>query len=233
MVSPSGRNPVAGPGGGPPEPESRNPYLPPEGRPFNGATRAQARWRFDTHIAAFDLEADRSDRPPGASADYYGRQIESAGDYAARSGGWLAVILAAAGALFTAWRAVPAGGQEERAGSGTGAFSGLVLALAPPLVLVVLAAGCAWVTHRAILRVASSDGELSALVVAMFIGLTICVLIGFQVVGGNLNPFTEDLSTTRVSGKASFVHVKVTGDADLTRLDCKTLIMRSTSSRAT
>jgi hypothetical protein len=64
-----------------------------------------------------------------------------------RAGGWGSIVLALLGAIYTALKASPSGGADEKK-SGTSLFDRIVFAIVPPLVLFVLAVFLAWVGHH-------------------------------------------------------------------------------------
>jgi hypothetical protein len=79
--------------------------------------------------------------------------------YVRRTGGWAALLLTLAGAVFTALKAAPTGGGDS-ATSSSGRATALVFAVTPPLVLLTLMLGLATGTHALLgtLRLPSSNG---------------------------------------------------------------------------
>ncbi|HEV8197493.1 MAG TPA: patatin-like phospholipase family protein, partial [Gemmatimonadales bacterium] len=96
----------------------------------------------------------------------------------AQTGGWLAVVWAGAGALFTGLKAAPTGGADNHPSTPSRA-SQLVFAVTPPLVLVVLLMLVATVTHAVLSRVMVFPAEIfPPLILAFFIGILICCIFG-------------------------------------------------------
>ncbi|HEX8475237.1 MAG TPA: patatin-like phospholipase family protein [Pyrinomonadaceae bacterium] len=69
------------------------------------------------------------------------------GSYVAKAGGWLAVIAALGGSIFTAIKTSPAGGSDPREASEPSLASRLIFKFTPPLIIVVLAVVASWVAN--------------------------------------------------------------------------------------
>ena len=66
----------------------------------------------------------------------------------AKAGGWFAVIASIAGAIYTAAKGSPTGGEDQQKTKKPGAFDRIVFALVPPLMLLALALFLSWIGHR-------------------------------------------------------------------------------------
>lgn len=87
------------------------------------------------------------------------------------------VVSTIAGTIFTALKLAPAGGAEAPGRAGVALPSRVVFALTPPLVLLVLGAAAAWLTHTALVRVlADPDLDLSVLTFEAMVGVGLCLI---------------------------------------------------------
>jgi len=90
--------------------------------------------------------------------------------------GWLAVIWAGLGALFTGVKAAPTGGGDQNH-QPPGRISQLIFAVTPVLVLIVLLTLAATLTHTILSRLyVFPAGTFNPLIAAFFIALGICCL---------------------------------------------------------
>jgi hypothetical protein len=72
---------------------------------------------------------------------------ESLANIVAKSGGWLALIMAVAGSIFTAIKTSPTGGQDAEKKAEPSATAKLIFAITPPLVLLVMGVLLAKFSH--------------------------------------------------------------------------------------
>jgi hypothetical protein len=104
-------------------------------------------------------------------------EVDSSGSIGQRiagAGGWLAVLWAAAGALFTGLKAAPTGGGDRQS-TPPSRKSQLVFAITPPLVLIVLLMVVATVTHGVLRRLIVYPLEaFPPLVAAFLVAILIC-----------------------------------------------------------
>lgn len=92
-------------------------------------------------------------------------------------GAALTVASTVAGMLFTALKLAPTGGAEKPGGAGVALPSRVVFALTPPLVLMVLSAAGAWLTHMALAGVlVEPDSDLSVLTFEAMVGIGLCLI---------------------------------------------------------
>jgi hypothetical protein len=71
----------------------------------------------------------------------------------AKKGGWAGVLMAIGGSIFTALKATPTGGGEQRAKGKPLLLYRSIFAVTPPLVLLVLAVLTAWVAHGLLVHI--------------------------------------------------------------------------------
>lgn len=69
------------------------------------------------------------------------------GSYVAKGGGWLAIIAAVAGSIFTAIKTSPAGGSDPREVSEPSLPSRLIFKFTPPLIIIVMAVTASWLAN--------------------------------------------------------------------------------------
>ncbi|HLM57812.1 MAG TPA: hypothetical protein VK422_17030, partial [Pyrinomonadaceae bacterium] len=116
---------------------------------------------------------------------YYSRE-----NLLARTGGGAAALLAVLGAIWTAVKASPVGGGDEKENAHPSLASRIIFAATPPLVLVVLALVIGWLAHYVFCFVirahdvtpvwwltAPLGRGIPALTVATFIGAGLCVIL--------------------------------------------------------
>jgi hypothetical protein len=99
---------------------------------------------------------------------------EGVGAYVAKAGGWGGLVLALAGALFTALRAAPTGGSDPSAAE-PGRLTSFAFTITPPLVIFVLLLALATGSHALLgaLPGPRSD-EVSGLHAALLLAMAIC-----------------------------------------------------------
>lgn len=96
----------------------------------------------------------------------------------AKAGGWLAVLWAAAGAIYTGIKASPSGGRETPP-ENPGKWSLLIITVTPILVLAVLLFVVGSGTHAVLSRLAVYDrGSVSPLVTAFMVAIGITAYFG-------------------------------------------------------
>jgi hypothetical protein len=94
------------------------------------------------------------------------------------AGGWGAVLASVLGLVFTLFKTAPAGGSDARAMGAPARATRIVFAVMPALVLVVLAAGLAWVAHAAIVHVMSDpDNRLGPLSAASYVAIIVALAL--------------------------------------------------------
>lgn len=112
---------------------------------------------------------------------YAGHEVGPDGDIGrrvARAGGWIAVIWAAAGALFTGLKAAPTGGADSHQRPPS-LISQTIFAVTPPMVLLVLLVLVASGTHSLLgALVVVPVGEFSPLIAAFFLAILLCEFFG-------------------------------------------------------
>lgn len=124
----------------------------------------QARWRdadfWRNHISAMQTKLLQSSVVVGAVLLFagFGHEVidfllydtgfhDWAGATVAKAGGWSAIVLAAAGSVYTALKAAPSGGDEAKK-SKPNVVDRIIFAIVPPLMLLVLGLWLAWIGHR-------------------------------------------------------------------------------------
>jgi hypothetical protein len=70
-----------------------------------------------------------------------------AGAKVVKAGGWGAIVLSVLGSVYTALKASPSGGDEAKK-TKPGVIDGIIFAIVPPLLLLVLGLWLAWIGHR-------------------------------------------------------------------------------------
>jgi hypothetical protein len=84
---------------------------------------------------------------------------------------------AVAGSIFTAFKASPAGGRDDREIASASLASRMVFAATPPLVLLVLTAAMAWCSHRVVANVMqNANGTLPVLMASVLLASWICLV---------------------------------------------------------
>ena len=97
--------------------------------------------------------------------------------YLGKVGGWGGVMLAAAGAAFTAVKAAPAGGGSKAPAGEPGRLASLAFAVTPPLVILVLMLVLATASHALLGALPGPEpGRVSGLHVGLFLAVGICAL---------------------------------------------------------
>ncbi|HEU4886496.1 MAG TPA: patatin-like phospholipase family protein, partial [Thermoanaerobaculia bacterium] len=92
-----------------------------------------------------------------------------AGAKVAKAGGWGAILLAAAGSVYTAMKASPSGGDEEAKGK-PGLIDRIIFAIVPPLMMLVLGLWLSWIGHRWYTEVYEDlNGEIRLITIATVI----------------------------------------------------------------
>jgi hypothetical protein len=101
---------------------------------------------------------------------------EGVGAFVIKAGGWGAAALALGGAIFTAFKAAPTGGADA-SGAEPGRKTALILAVTPPLLMVVLLLALANGSHALLATLPGPrQGVMSSLHVALLVAMAICVL---------------------------------------------------------
>jgi hypothetical protein len=114
----------------------------------------------------------------GFSHELAGYLYANRQDYVARAGGGLAVLATIVGAIFTAIKASPIGGGDEKETKRPSLPSRIVFALTPPLVLIVLAVLIASLAHAVFCYIVSEyETRIPPLAFATFVSALFCIML--------------------------------------------------------
>jgi hypothetical protein len=96
------------------------------------------------------------------------------GERVAEAGGFGAVALTLAGAVYTAFKASPTGGADAGAKGGVNRVQRLIFRLTPPLLMLLLLLAAAAVNQQLLMRASSDQRFFGALVIATLGGVLLC-----------------------------------------------------------
>jgi hypothetical protein len=111
----------------------------------NKIEKVQAALLVGTVLAAFVLVFAGFGHDIAAYFWYSPASQNAISGYVAKAGGWGAIIVAIGGSIYTAVKTSPKSGAEQKEGASK--FGGLILAITPPIVLIVLAVLLATFSH--------------------------------------------------------------------------------------
>jgi hypothetical protein len=104
----------------------------------------------------------------------------------------LGALLGVVSTIYTAFISTPAGGRDQRDVGRPSALSRIVLAITPPVVLVLLAGAASLLMHRTFVYVSVQEGRVTALLVGAGVGAALTVFLAWwenrQVVDGERVP---------------------------------------------
>jgi hypothetical protein len=96
-------------------------------------------------------------------------------DYIAKAGGWLAIVAAVAGSIYTAVKTSPTGGADSDKSVKPSATNNLIFFLTPMLVLISLAVTFSWLSRHLLFKFSGDSFVVSrTMTTAMIVGIGLC-----------------------------------------------------------